>query len=205
MPALGQTSDELVLLAWLKSVGDQVSECEPLLEVETDKATLEVEAAVSGTLLTVVCEPGETVLVGTVVGWIGEPGEQITSEQPAARKVPATPAARTLARERGVDLGGLTGSGPEGRIERRDVLAASGLGGEPEDGVSRKRLLPTELRPPSLGKRVSSSVPTTCGAVWPGTGRASAGLAAMSARAVPAQSRRRAEARGPEVRKGGPP
>lgn len=137
MPALGQTSDELVLVAWLKSAGDQVSEGEPLLEVETDKATLEVEAAVSGTLLALVCEPGQTVVAGTVVGWIGEPGEQVPEPAPA-QKVLATPAARTLAREQGVDLAGLTGSGPEGRIERRDVLAASDPA-EPQDGVSGNR------------------------------------------------------------------
>ena len=139
MPALGQTSDELVLLAWLKNAGEPVSEGEPLLEVETDKATLEVEAAVSGTLLATLCEPGQTVLAGTVVGWIGDPGEQIPDDQPPSRKVLATPAARTLARERGVDLAGLTGSGPEGRIERRDVLAGSDRAEQPVDGVSANR------------------------------------------------------------------
>ena len=140
MPALGQTSDELVLLAWLKSAGEQVAEGEPLLEVETDKATLEVEAAVSGTLLAVVCDVGQTVVAGTVVGWIGEPGEEIPDDQVAARKALATPAARTLARELGVDLSGLTGTGPEGRIERRDVLAASDDGGPPADDVGANRV-----------------------------------------------------------------
>jgi pyruvate dehydrogenase E2 component (dihydrolipoamide acetyltransferase) len=139
MPALGQTSDELVLLAWLKSAGEEVVEGEPLLEVETDKATLEVEAAVSGTLLAVVCDVGQTVVAGTVVGWIGEPGEEIPADQAPARKALATPAARTLARELGVDLSALTGTGPEGRIERRDVLAASDDAGPPADGVSANR------------------------------------------------------------------
>jgi pyruvate dehydrogenase E2 component (dihydrolipoamide acetyltransferase) len=138
MPALGQTSDELVLLAWLRTAGEQVAEGEPLLEVETDKATLEVEAAVSGTLLAVVCEAGRTVTAGTVVGWIGEPGEQIPEVEPL-RKALATPAARTLARERGIDLAGLTGSGPEGRVERRDVLAASDQAEPPADAVSANR------------------------------------------------------------------
>jgi pyruvate dehydrogenase E2 component (dihydrolipoamide acetyltransferase) len=138
MPALGQTSDELVLLAWLRAAGEQVEEGEPLLEVETDKATLEVEAAVSGTLLAVVCEAGRTVTAGSVVGWIGEPGEQIPEEAPA-RKVLATPAARALARERGVDLAGLTGSGPEGRVERRDVLAASDQAEQPAAAVPANR------------------------------------------------------------------
>ena len=139
MPALGQTSDELVLLAWLRTAGEPVSEGEPLLEVETDKATLEVEAAASGTLLAVVCEAGQTVTAGTVVGWIGEPGEQIPEQQVPAGKALATPAARTLARERGVDLAGLTGSGPDGRIERRDVLAAGDQAEVTEDAVSANR------------------------------------------------------------------
>jgi pyruvate dehydrogenase E2 component (dihydrolipoamide acetyltransferase) len=157
MPALGQTSDELRLVSWAKAVGEQVSEGETLFEVESDKATLEVEASVSGTLLTL-CEPGQTVLAGTVLGWIGEPGEEPpdlgpsqdpvedevdarglgatsdgrTSESPADSKsptderVPATPAARALARRHDVDLASLIGSGAGGRIERRDVEAALG-------------------------------------------------------------------------------
>ncbi len=140
MPPLGQTSDELRLSAWLKSEGETVTEGEPLLEVETDKATLEVEASVSGTLLRRVLAEGETVLAGTLVGWIGEPGEPLpdadeTGGKPAAlpeqaratppsttaHRVLATPAARTLAKELGLDLALVTGTGPGGRIERRDV------------------------------------------------------------------------------------
>jgi pyruvate dehydrogenase E2 component (dihydrolipoamide acetyltransferase) len=143
MPPLGQTSDELRLSAWLKSEGENVAEGEPLLEVETDKATLEVEASVSGTLLRTMLTEGETVLAGTLVGWIGEPGEQIPDAEEPARKPPAsperpasteqprsstgeyrvlaTPAARTLAKELGIELAHVSGSGPGGRIERRDV------------------------------------------------------------------------------------
>jgi pyruvate dehydrogenase E2 component (dihydrolipoamide acetyltransferase) len=150
MPALGQTSDELTLVTWLVSEGEHVTEGAPLFEVDTDKATLEVEAATAGTLLMTLCEPGQTVVAGTVLGWIGESGEAIPVAQPVAdevraladqsptispptttprRGVPAqrlaaTPAARALARERGVELAEVTGSGPDGRIERRDVLEA---------------------------------------------------------------------------------
>jgi pyruvate dehydrogenase E2 component (dihydrolipoamide acetyltransferase) len=150
MPALAQTSDELRLTAWLKAEGDQVTEGEPLFEAETDKAELEVEATTSGTLLRCLARPGDEVSAGTVVAWIGQPGEDVppampealgkpgaaavagpspasasvAPADPAARR-PATPAARTLARERGIDLAQLTGSGPGGRIERSDVLAAS--------------------------------------------------------------------------------
>jgi pyruvate dehydrogenase E2 component (dihydrolipoamide acetyltransferase) len=163
MPALAQTSDELRLTAWLKTEGEQVTEGEPLFEAETDKAELEVEATTSGTLLRCLAGPGETVSTGAVVAWIGRPGEDIpqagpgvpgaaaaaqpnwppATVSPAASvsppdspsRLPATPAARTLARERGIDLAQLTGSGPGGRIERRDVVAAlDGAGLRQADG-----------------------------------------------------------------------
>ncbi|HJZ09310.1 MAG TPA: E3 binding domain-containing protein, partial [Trebonia sp.] len=156
VPALAQTSDELRLTAWLKTEGEQVTEGEPLFEAETDKAELEVEAAASGTLLRCLAGPGETVSIGTVVAWIGHPGEDIPQADPgvpgavagpgrapatvspspgvsspasvsatdSSPRLPATPAARALGRERGIDLAQVTGSGPGGRIERRDVLAA---------------------------------------------------------------------------------
>jgi pyruvate dehydrogenase E2 component (dihydrolipoamide acetyltransferase) len=128
MPALAQTSDELRLTAWLKREGDQVAEGEPLFAAETDKAELEIEATVSGTLLRCLAGPGETVSAGTVVAWIGHPGEDIPQVIPGAAgsapRLPATPAARVLARAQGIDLAQVTGSGPGGRIERRDVLAA---------------------------------------------------------------------------------
>jgi pyruvate dehydrogenase E2 component (dihydrolipoamide acetyltransferase) len=156
VPALAQTSDELRLTAWLKTEGEQVTEGEPLFEAETDKAELEVEAAASGTLLRCLAGPGETVSIGTVVAWIGHPGEDIPQAVPgvpgavagpgrapatvspspgvsspvsvpaadSSPRLPATPAARALARERDIDLAQVTGSGPGGRIERRDVLAA---------------------------------------------------------------------------------
>ena len=151
MPALAQTSDELRLTAWLKTEGEQVTEGEPLFEAETDKAELEVEATASGTLLRCLAGPGETVSTGTVVAWIGHPGEDLPQAGPgvpgaaavarpdrapatvsspasvsaadSSPRLPATPAARVLAREHGVDLAQVTGSGPGGRIERRDVLA----------------------------------------------------------------------------------
>jgi pyruvate dehydrogenase E2 component (dihydrolipoamide acetyltransferase) len=154
MPALAQTSDELRLTAWLKTEGDQVAEGEPLFEAETDKAELEIEATVSGTLLRCLAGPGETVSAGTVVAWIGQPDEAIPLAIPeapravagpgpapaaaspgSAPRLPATPAARVLARAQGIDLARVTGSGPGGRIERRDVLAAmDGAGPRQADG-----------------------------------------------------------------------
>jgi len=135
MPPLGTTSDELRVVAWRKAVGDAVAAGEPLLEVETDKATLEVEAAAGGTLLKIDRQAGETVQVGALLGWIGEHGEEIPE---GGGRVEASPAVRKLARNLGVDLAGVEGTGPGGRVERDDVLAAAGEeAGEP---VSPHRL-----------------------------------------------------------------
>ncbi len=77
MPPLGQTSDELQILTWRKAEGDEVALGEPLLEIETDKATLEVEATAAGTLLRILHGEGETVREGTVIAYVGAPGEEI--------------------------------------------------------------------------------------------------------------------------------
>ena len=148
MPPLGQTSDEIRIAAWLKQVGDDVSEGEPLLEVETDKATLEVEAAWSGVLVRIVHEAGAVVTAGDLIGWIGAAGEEIPAAEatplaptgvPPAQLEPsqqvgaparpvgrvlATPVVRALAREHGIDINLIQGTGPAGRVERHDVLAA---------------------------------------------------------------------------------
>jgi pyruvate dehydrogenase E2 component (dihydrolipoamide acetyltransferase) len=144
MPPLGQTSDEIRIEAWLKKPGEEVTEGEALLEVETDKATLEVEASSSGVLLAIVHDAGTVVTAGDVIGWIGEPGEEIPDDQdtPASAATPpptptptaappgdagrtlAAPVVRALAREHGLDINGIRGSGPGGRVERQDVLDA---------------------------------------------------------------------------------
>ncbi len=145
MPALGQASDELRLVCWLKSEGQDVAEGEPLFEVDSDKTTLDVEAVATGTLLKLLFEPGQTVRAGTVIAWVGERGEALpeagvgagregteatvnpaglAEAAAAVERRPATPAARALAREHGVDLARLAGSGPGGRIERGDVQKA---------------------------------------------------------------------------------
>ena len=77
MPPLGQTSDELTILAWHKAVGEEVALGEPLFEVETDKATLEVEATSSGTLLQILHREGEAAAEGAIIGYIGTPGEEL--------------------------------------------------------------------------------------------------------------------------------
>lgn len=141
MPSLGQTSDELRILTWLKAEGDHVELGEPLLEVETDKATLDVESFVTGTLLKIVHGGGETVRAGTPVAYIGAQGEPIPHGEAASAtpaqapdethpldvprnaKVLATPVARQLARQHGIEISRVPGSGPAGLVEKADVLA----------------------------------------------------------------------------------
>ena len=149
MPPLGETTDELRIVEWLKAKGDEVALGEPLLAVETDKATLEVEAAAAGTLLEILHHAGESVRVGTVVAYVGEPGEKVPEHAPipepaqentAAGELPtlspqrvrvtASPAVRRLAQDLGVDLSRVQGSGPDGRIEKDDVV---GLTQSPAD------------------------------------------------------------------------
>ena len=77
MPPLGQTSDELEIVSWRKAEGDLVARGELLFEVATDKATLEVEATTAGTLLRIVHGAGETVREGTVIAYIGVPGDDV--------------------------------------------------------------------------------------------------------------------------------
>jgi pyruvate dehydrogenase E2 component (dihydrolipoamide acetyltransferase) len=77
MPSLGQTTDELVIVEWLKTEGDTVALGEPLLSVQTDKAQVEVESVAAGTLLRILRDVGETVRGGSPVAYIGAPGEAV--------------------------------------------------------------------------------------------------------------------------------
>lgn len=190
MPALGMAQETGVLLKWLKKEGEQITKGEPLIEIETDKATVELEASASGTLANVTAAPGDEVPVGQVIALILAPGEtaeeqrsrrtggkhgegptQVTSAiltSPVAARLaaehqvdlsqikpdnqriqkadvlaylaqndedrgskaefqpsqqPASPKARRLARERGLELSAVKGSGPAGAVLAQDVLA----------------------------------------------------------------------------------
>ncbi len=145
LPKLGQTMEEGTIVEWLKQEGDAVSQGEPLFTVETDKAVLEVEATATGYLRHILVPAGQKMPVLTVVALItttadegigeyqraGEPemGGQpaamppATAAPPATRRILASPRARKTAREKGVDLALVAGSGPDGRIVEKDVLA----------------------------------------------------------------------------------
>lgn len=77
LPALGQTSDEMEIVSWYKSVGDRVEIAEPLLCVETDKAQVDVESAEEGVLLSILAEPGQVLQTGDLIAVIGEAGEEL--------------------------------------------------------------------------------------------------------------------------------
>src|SRR6266545_3529121 len=91
MPKLSDTMTEGRLVSWKKSVGEKVERGEILAEVETDKATMELEAFASGVLLEIRVKPGEAAPVGTVIGVIGSAGEPV--QPPAAQSAEETPAA----------------------------------------------------------------------------------------------------------------
>jgi pyruvate dehydrogenase E2 component (dihydrolipoamide acetyltransferase) len=117
MPALGMNQDTGRLLRWLRAEGETVAKGEPVMEIETDKATVEVEAPADGVLSAVTAREGDEVPVGQRVAMILAPGEAFQTEARPA----ASPLARRLAAEAGVDLAGIAGSGPGGAVKAADV------------------------------------------------------------------------------------
>lgn len=120
MPKAGMDMTEGTLIRWLKEVGDPVEKDEPVMEIETDKITMEAEAPGSGFLLSKVVEEGAVVPVLTVLGYIGEKGEKAPEGKKA--EVLATPYAKKIAAEQKIDLAEVKGGG-DGIIRAADVLA----------------------------------------------------------------------------------
>jgi pyruvate dehydrogenase E2 component (dihydrolipoamide acetyltransferase) len=152
MPALEMAQETGKLLAWRKKEGERVAKGEPLLEIETDKAVVEVEAPGDGILAGISAEVGAVIPVGETIAWLVGPGEKVPAKSsaaaaPAARAssapertsavaVPAlaqrggaapqiSPKARRLAKELGVDFAHLRGTGPDGTITSEDVQRAA--------------------------------------------------------------------------------
>ena len=143
MPRLSDTMEEGTLAKWFKKVGDQVKEGEILAEIETDKATMEFESFHDGILLHIGIQEGSTAPVDSVIAIIGSKGEDISKllkEEPApvvkeelkvetiskefvsnSDRVLISPLARKLAKEKGIDISNLKGSGDNGRIIKRDI------------------------------------------------------------------------------------
>jgi pyruvate/2-oxoglutarate dehydrogenase complex dihydrolipoamide acyltransferase (E2) component len=141
LPDLGEGLTEGEVARWLVSEGQEVAEDDPLVEIQTDKTTVEIPSPAAGTVSRILVDEGKVVPVGTVLIVIGgEPdGDQPRAEQPPAppseAKVRATPLVRRIANELGVDLAAVEGTGPQGRITEDDVRRAGGGGdGEPAEG-----------------------------------------------------------------------
>lgn len=162
MPQMGADMTEGTVVKWLKQPGDHVERGDIIAEIETDKATVELEAFEAGDILKLVANEGDVIPVGEVIALLGEAGEQVgepdkkkdaeqsrtriaripeqakqeagADEEPAAsavatetdsgERIRISPVARRIASEAGLDVRGLEGSGPDGRILRRDVEAA---------------------------------------------------------------------------------
>ena len=171
LPQWGMEMQDGTIVRWLKQEGDTVAEGEPIVEVETAKLQTELESTASGVLSRIVAREGEIVPIRGVLCVIAEPGEEIAAPaapaaQASASSAPATqaatatngagapgvqvvPAARRLARERGVDLASVRGTGPNGRILLADVesaLQAPSASPEPVEGRDRVPVVPAARR-----------------------------------------------------------
>ena len=133
LPQWGMEMQDGTIVRWLKREGDAVAEGEPIVEVETAKLQTELESTASGILTRIVAREGEIVPIRGVLCVIGEPGEGAAAAGDG-RRTPVVPAARRLARERGIDLAEVSGSGPQGRILIADVEAVI-LRQSQDDGV----------------------------------------------------------------------
>jgi pyruvate dehydrogenase E2 component (dihydrolipoamide acetyltransferase) len=126
MPALEMAQESGKLIAWRKKEGDAVKKGDALLEIETDKAVVEVEAQADGILASITAREGSVVPVGQTIAWLVAPGE--APPQSAVRSpqfpIPISPKARRLAKERGIDLATIKGSGPGGEILFEDVQSS---------------------------------------------------------------------------------
>jgi pyruvate dehydrogenase E2 component (dihydrolipoamide acetyltransferase) len=158
MPALEMAQETGKLLSWRKKEGDTIAKGEPLLDVETDKAVVEIESPAEGILAGIKAREGDVIPVGQTIAWIVMPGEKPPQEEtpsasgrrmdskpaPAAAAVgsssaaaPAppvanariSPKARRLAREHGIDLARVRGTGSEGEILAEDIMSLIGSGG----------------------------------------------------------------------------
>jgi len=154
MPKLGFDMREGILVRWVKAVGESIKKGDVIAEIETDKATVEVESSASGVVRKLLAEQGDSVPVGALMAIVGtsdedvefdSPGDNIhaqrvegeteikadietssmkISEPGIAEVIKASPLARKMSREAKIDLGNVKGTGPGGRIVRRDVEAA---------------------------------------------------------------------------------
>ncbi|MFB0545391.1 MAG: dihydrolipoamide acetyltransferase family protein, partial [Anaerolineae bacterium] len=186
MPSLGQTTNEVEIIKWLKKEGEPVQQGEPLLEVMTDKANVEVESWASGVLRRILFGEGQKVPSGEVIAIVTAAGEEWSeamevaapraeapaplAERPQAvvkgrpGRVRASPLARKIAAEKGIDLATVTGTGPGGVVTKEDVLriaapTAPAAAVRPEE-APLGRLVPLTSMRRAIGRRMVESKTT---------------------------------------------
>ncbi len=178
VPTLGESVTEATIGRWFKKAGDAVAVDEPLVELETDKVTIEVPAPSAGTLGEIIAKDGETVAVGALLGQITEgaggakaapvaakapepaPAKPAPAAAPAAAApapvqksppadTPQAPSVRKLSAETGIDASTVPGSGKDGRVSKGDMLAA----------IEKAASAPTAVNHPAAAIRVRASSP----------------------------------------------
>jgi 2-oxoglutarate dehydrogenase E2 component (dihydrolipoamide succinyltransferase) len=173
VPTLGESVTEATIGRWFKKAGDPVAVDEPLVELETDKVTIEVPAPSAGTLGEIIAKDGETVAVGALLGQIADgaaaakpaaaPAAAAPAAKPAAAPPPApaaapkappadaplAPSVRKLSAETGIDASTVPGSGKDGRVTKGDMLAA----------IERAASAPTPVNQPAAAVQVRAPSP----------------------------------------------
>ncbi|MFL6837503.1 MAG: 2-oxoglutarate dehydrogenase complex dihydrolipoyllysine-residue succinyltransferase [Bradyrhizobium sp.] len=169
VPTLGESVTEATIGRWFKKAGDAVAVDEPLVELETDKVTIEVPAPSAGTLGEIVAKDGQTVAVGALLGQINEGAAGAAAKPaaapakaaapaapppPAAPKVPPSdaplaPSVRKLSAESGIDASTVPGSGKDGRVTKGDMLAA----------IEKAAAAPTPISQPAASVQVRAPSP----------------------------------------------
>jgi 2-oxoglutarate dehydrogenase E2 component (dihydrolipoamide succinyltransferase) len=169
VPTLGESVTEATIGRWFKKAGDAVAVDEPLVELETDKVTIEVPAPSAGTLGDIVAKDGETVAVGALLGQINDgaaapakpaaaPAKAAAPPQAAApaptpkassTEAPLAPSVRKLSAESGIDAATVPGSGKDGRVTKGDMLAA----------IEKAASAPTPVSQPAASVQVRAPSP----------------------------------------------
>ncbi len=157
VPTLGELISEATVGKWFKKAGESVQADEPLVELETDKVTLEVNAPSSGVLSEIAAETGQTVAIGALLGQLSAGAAaapvEAAAQAPAAKAAPApvastamppAPAAAKMAVEDKIDLASVAGSGKRGQVLKGDVIAAAAAARAPSPAVA-----PAPLQPPA--------------------------------------------------------
>ena len=184
MPKLSDTMEEGAVAQWLKKEGDQVEEAEDIVEIETDKATMAYQAPATGVILKIIAAPGKTLPLSAPLCIIGKPGENFDDllsnskttpankvEKPAAAvvetpkaeatlvnsdRIKASPLAKKIAGDKGLDLKSVKGSGPNGRVVMRDLEQQPTKSSTPVSVTksSDDKIVPVTLMRKTIAKRL---------------------------------------------------